>query len=167
MPLNGRHEQTREQSEVQKVPLLRGFSKVDDGGVIAIPSNIREHVGLFPGSSVNIKIVRIKDSGRWPYIIVYNSKVLPRLSMFQVVMMEGTAEMDDEARLILTDNILREVKLEHGYRVEIKLVGPKRAPWAVIYNRGSNRLTTLQEKMGRLGKSGRNAKKWQTQKWEY
>ncbi|MBU4312378.1 MAG: hypothetical protein KJ706_06650 [Candidatus Omnitrophica bacterium] len=160
------------------MPLLRGFSKVDsirnpvsngvnEAGVIAIPSNIREQVGLFPGSSVSIKIVKIKDSARWPYIIIHNPEVLPRLSMLQVIMMEGTAELDNEDRLILADNILREIKLESGNRVEIKLVGPKGASWAVIYNRGPNRLTTLQEKMGRLRKNGGGAKKWQIQKWEY
>ena len=156
------------------MPLLRGFSKVDpipihrdgasEGGVIAIPSNIRERIGFFPRSLVNIKVVRIKNSGRWPCMIIHNSKVLPRLSMFQVVMMEVETEVDNEARLILMEDVLREVKLEPGYRVEIKLVGPKEASWIVIYNRGSNRLTTLQEKMGRLGRS---EKKWKTMAIEY
>lgn len=146
------------------MPLLRGFSKVDEAGLVAIPSNIRAQAGLFPGSIVNIKIVRIKNSGRWPYLIVHNSRVLPRFSMFQVVMMEVEAEIDNESRLILTKDILRDVKLEPGYRVEIKLVGPKEASWIVIYNRGSNRLTTLQEKMGRLGRS---EKKWKTMTIEY
>jgi len=158
--------------------LLRGFSKVDSlqspvsgeinkAGLIAIPSNIRKQAGLFPGSPVKIKVVRIKNSGRWPGIIIHTPQVLPRLSMFQVVTMEEEAKIDNEARLILTGDILREVKLELGYRVEIKLVGSRQAPWAVIYNRGPNRLTTLQEKIGRLGGNGKGEKKWQTQKWEY
>jgi len=149
------------------MPLLRGFSKVDQEGLITIPSNIRKEVGLFPGSSAKIKVIRIKNSSRWPSIIIHNPKTSLRLSNFQVIMMEAETELDDEARLVLTDNILEEVKLEPGYRVEIKLVGSQRNSWAVIYNRGSNRLTTLQEKMGRLGRNERVAKKWQTQKWEY
>jgi len=149
------------------VPLLRGFSKVEEGGEIAIPSNIRKQIGLCAGSEINFKVIRIKGSGRWPYIIVHSSGVTPCLTMFQVIMREGTAEIDDEARLILTDNILEEVKLEPGYRVEIKLLGSRQDPWAVVYNRGSNRLTTLQEKIGRLGSTGKRRGKWQTQRWEY
>jgi len=149
------------------MPLLRGFSKVDQGGLIAIPSNIRKQLGFAPGSSINVKIIRIKDSARWPYVIVHNSGSSPRLSKFQVIMMEERAEMDNEARLILADDILREVKLEPGFRVEIKLLGPKQAPWAVIYNRGSNRLTTLQEKMGHKRKNAKSGKKWITMPIDY
>jgi len=149
------------------MPLLRGFSKVDEAGKIAIPSNIRDKAGISAGSVVEIKVIRIKDSGRWPYIIVHDSKASPRLSMLQVIMMEERSQVDNESRLILTDALLEEAKFEPYYRVEIKLVGPNRGSWVVIYNRGPNRLSTLQEKVGRLGKGGRNGKKWQTQKWEY
>jgi len=149
------------------MPLLRGFSKVSDGGVVAIPSNISKEIGIFPNSTVNVKIIRIKNSGRWPYIIVHRLEVSPRLSMFQVVMAEEKVEIDSEARLILRDDILRELKLELGYRVEIKSVGPARGSWAVIHNRGPNRLTTLQEKMGRQKGRGGDGGKWKTQKWEY
>ena len=149
------------------MPLLRGFSKVDEEGKIVIPSNIREKAGISVGSLVGIKVIRIKGSSRWPHIIVHVPGVDLRLSMLQVVTAEERSQIDDEARLILTDSILGEAKLEPNYRVEIKLVGSKGSPWAVIYNRGPNRLTTLQEKIGRLGKNRRCPEKWQTQKWDY
>lgn len=157
------------------MPLLRGFSKVDpirnsvsngvdEGGKIAIPSNIRKNAGISAGSSVEIKIVRIKGSSRWPHIIVHTPEVLPRLSMFQVVMMEERSQIDNESKLILTNSILEETKLQPNYRVEIKVAGPNHGSWMVIHNRGPNRLTTLQEKVGRLGKS---EKKWRPMTIEY
>jgi len=149
------------------MPLLRGFSKVEEEGKLFIPSNIRDKAGISPGSLVEIKIIRIKGSSRWPCIIVHAFGVSPNLSMFQVVMMQEKAELNNESKLILTDNILRELKLEQGFRVEVKLAGSNQAPWVVIYNRGSNRLTTLQEKMARLGKSRRNTKTWETMTVEY
>jgi len=160
------------------MPLLRGFSKVDpirnpvscgasEGGEILIPSNIREKAGISAASLVEVKVIRIKGSSRWPYLIIHAPGVYPHLSMFQVVMREEKSQIDDKARLILTDSILEETKLELNYRVEIKLVGPHGNYWVVIYNRGPIRLTTLQEKVGRLGKSGQKEKRWQIQKWEY
>lgn len=160
------------------MPLLRGFSKVDpiknpvscgasEGGKILIPSNIREKAGISAGSLVEIKVVRIKGSNRWPHLILHAPGVYPHLSMFQVVMREEKSQIDDKARLILTDSTLEETKLELNYRVEIKLAGPHRNCWVVIYNRGPARLTTLQEKIGRLGKGGRDEKKWKTMSIEY
>lgn len=146
------------------MPLLRGFSKVDEGGKMLIPSNIREKAGISTGSLVEIKVVRIKGSSRWPHIIIHARGVYPRLSMFQVVIREEKGRVDDKARLILTNSMLEEAKLETNSRVEIKLAGPHRNCWVVIYNRGPARLTTLQEKIGRLGKS---EKKWKPMTIEY
>ena len=159
--------------------LLRGFSKVDpvaegagDGGRIFIPSNMREKAGISPGSVVEVKVIRIKGSGRWPHLIVHDPGIYPQLSMLQVVMKEEKSRLDDEAGLILTDDTLDEAKLEADYRVEIKLAGPHRASWLVIHNRGPARLTTLQEKIGRLGhektgRSGKISKKWKPMTIEY
>ncbi|MCK4225349.1 AbrB/MazE/SpoVT family DNA-binding domain-containing protein [candidate division WOR-3 bacterium] len=144
--------------------LIRGFSKVDEEGKIAIPSNIRKKAGVSAGSLVEIKVIRIKDSSRWPHLIVHAFRVCPRLSMFQVVMREEEIEIDDEANLILTDDLLEEAKLGPNYRVEIKLYGPNQGSWITIYNRGPNRLTTLQEKIGRMGKA---EKKWKEMTIEY
>jgi len=144
--------------------LIRGFGKVTEEGKIAIPSNIRKKAGLSAGSLVEIKVIRIKDSSRWPYLIVHTPSVTPRLSMFQVVMRKEEIEIDDEANLVLTDDLLEEAKLEPNYRVGIKLYGPNRGSWITIYNRGPNRLTTLQEKIGRMGKA---KKKWTEMTIEY
>ncbi|MDI6889662.1 MAG: hypothetical protein QMC83_01805 [Thermodesulfovibrionales bacterium] len=161
------------------MPLLKGFSEIDQEGKLSIPSNILREAGLNLGSQVGIKVVRIKDSSRWPYLIVYpvrKSSISngvyhpqndPRLSQLEVTMMECQGGIDENGRLTLNNDLLEETKLQPNYRVEIKVVGPNHGCWLVIHNRGPARLTTLQEKMGRLGKSGRSAKKWQTQKWEY
>lgn len=166
------------------MPLLKGFSKVDpinpvrgllsngadgasEGGKIFIPSNIREKAGISTASYVGIMVIRIKGSSRWPYIIVHSPGVYPYLSMLEVVMMEEKSQIDDEARLILADNTLEEAKLLFNSRVELKVVGPNHGSWFVIHNRGPNRLTTLQEKVGRLGKGGRDEKKWKTMSIEY
>ena len=159
--------------------LLRGFSKVNpvaagtgEGGRIPIPSNMREKAGISAGSIVEIMVIRIKGSGRWPHIIVHASGIRPQLSMLQVVMKEEKSRIDDEAGLILADDTLDEAKLETGYRVEIKLTGPHHASWLVIHNRGPARLTTLQEKIGRLGhektgRSGTISRKWKSMTIEY
>ena len=144
--------------------LIRGFSKVDEEGKIAIPSNIRKKAGISAGSLVEIKVIRIKDSSRWPHIIVHASRVYPHLSMFQVVMREKETQIDDEANLVLTDDLLEEAKLAPNYRVEMKLYGPNQGSWVTIYNRGPNRLTTLQEKIGRLERA---KKKWKGMTIEY
>jgi len=149
------------------MPLLRGFSVIDQEGTFSIPSNIRREVELNPGSQVGVKVVRIKGTGRCPYLIVYHPRRNPLLSQLEVTMMENQCVIDEDGRLFLESDILEETKLKPDYRVELKVVGPARGTWAVVSNRGPNRLTTLQEKVGRLGKSRRNTKKWQTQKWDY
>ncbi len=149
------------------MPLLRGFSVINQEGKFFIPSNIRGQVGLNPGSQVGVKVVRIKGTGRCPYLIVYHPRTGPLLSQLEVTVMESQGIIDKDGSLFLESDILEETKLEPDYRVELKVVGPKYGAWAVISNRGPNRLTTLQEKMGRLGQSRGRAKKWQTQKWEY
>jgi len=168
------------------MPLLKGFSKIDEEGKLSIPTNFLRQVGLDIGNRVGIKVIRIKGSTRWPYLIVYpvrnitdaneenkisnrvyHSQNCPRLSHLEVTMMESQSDIDENGRLPLESNVLEETKLQPNYRVEIKLVGPNHGSWLVIHNRGPNRLTTLQEKMGRLRKNRRSAKRWKTQKWEY
>ncbi len=148
------------------MPLLRGFSKVDEGGVITIPSNIRNEAGLFPGTPIKIKVIRIKNTNRWPNIIIHSYQVSPKLSMFQVVMMEEDSQMDANSRLIFKESVLEEAKLEPDSRLEIKLLGPKNGSWIVIHYRGPIGLTTLQEKIGRLGKNGKK-KKWKSMSIKY
>jgi len=144
--------------------LLKGFSKVDEEGKVKIPSNIRDQIGFRPESPVEIKVIRIKDSSRWPYLIVHHPHSNPRLTKLQVTMMEGKSQIDEEGKLALLEEMLEETKLRPDYRVEIKLMGSKQDPWAVIHNRGPNTPTTLQL---RFGLKKKREKKWQTQKWEY
>jgi len=149
------------------MPLLKGFSEIDEEGKLSIPSNILRQAGLNNGNRVGIKVVRIKGSTRWPYLIVNHPQNRPRLSQFEVTMMESQGRIDENGRLTLESGMLEETKLKPHSLTEIKLTGPSCGAWIVIHNRGPNRLTALQEKMGRLGKNGRSAKKWQIQKWEY
>jgi len=144
--------------------LLKGFSKVDMKGKVKIPSNIRNHIGFNPGTHVEIKIIRIKDSRRWPYLIIHHSHSYPRLTKFHVIMKEVKSWIDEEGKLMLWEGILEETRLNHDYRVEIKVMGSKQDPWMSIHNRGPNMLTTLQMKFGLKKKK---EKKWQTKKWEY
>ena len=149
------------------MPLLRAFSVIDQEGRFSIPSNIRREVGLNPQSQVEVKVVRIKGTGRCPYLIVHPPRTGPLLSQFEVTMMESRGIIDKDGSFFLESDILEETKLEPDYRVELKVVGPKCGTWVVVHNRGPNRLTTLQERMGRLGKSRGRARTWETQKWEY
>jgi len=149
------------------MPLLRGFSVIDQEGGLSIPSHIRKEAGLDIADSVAIKVVRIKGSTRWPYLIAHHTKINPRFSRFEVTMMKSQGSIDDNGRLTFELDVLEQTKFEPNYRAEIKLAGPRREPWLVIRNRGSNRLTTLQKKLGRRRDGGRNMEKWQIQKWEY
>jgi len=149
------------------MPLIRGFSEIDEDRSLHISSNIRKEAKLNGAGSVGVKVVRIKGSIRWPYLIVYHPRSNPRLSRFEVTMMESQGGIDENGRLTLEREVLDETKFEPHYRVEIKLAGPNCGLWLVIRNRGPNRLTTLQEKMGRQRSAGKSGKKWQTQKWEY
>jgi len=144
--------------------LLKGFSKVDEEGKVKIPSNIGDQLGFRPGSPVDVKVIRIKDSIRWPYLIIHHPRSSPRLTMFQVIMMEGKSQIDEEGKLALVEDILEESKLKSNCRVEVKLMGSKQDPWATIYNRGPNTPTKLQMMFGIKKK---REKKWPTQKWEY
>jgi len=53
--------------EVKKMTLMRGFSKVDEGGKIPIPKNIRRETGLEDGSLVEIKV---QGTQHQQYIII-------------------------------------------------------------------------------------------------
>jgi len=51
--------------------LMRGFSKVDEEGKIAIPSNIRREVKLEKGQLVEIKV---QGPGIRPYLVINKRK---------------------------------------------------------------------------------------------
>ena len=70
--------------------LIRGFSKVDEDGKIAVPLNIRRFTGLTPEYPVEFAIMRVKDTSRRPHIYFFRSDHPPYLSPMEVTMMEGT-----------------------------------------------------------------------------
>ncbi|MBU4313817.1 MAG: hypothetical protein KJ821_03370, partial [Actinobacteria bacterium] len=76
------------------MPLIKGFSEIDEKGSLSIPSNIRKEAGLNPTSSVGVKVIRIKGSTRWPYLVVNHPQNRPRLSQFEVTMMESQGRID-------------------------------------------------------------------------
>jgi bifunctional DNA-binding transcriptional regulator/antitoxin component of YhaV-PrlF toxin-antitoxin module len=149
------------------MPLLKGFSEIDEKGSLSIPSNIRKEAGLDIASPVGVRVVRIRGSMRWPYLIVHHPQNDPRLSGLEVTIMKSQGGIDEKGRLAFETRVLEETKFELNYRAEIKLAGPKQEPWVVIHNRGPSRLTTLQEKIGRLRKDRTSRKNWQVQKWDY
>jgi len=51
--------------------LMRGFSKIDEEGKIAIPSNIRRDVKLEKGQLVEIKV---QGPNNGPYLIINKRK---------------------------------------------------------------------------------------------
>lgn len=115
--------------------LIRGFSKVDEDGKIAVPLNIRRFTGLTPEYPVEFAIMRVKDTSRRPHIYFFRSDHPPYLSLMEVTMMEGTTVINEEGKLVLDDSILEEAKLELGHLVEMKVAGSRGAHWLTLYNR--------------------------------
>jgi len=115
--------------------LIRGFSKVDEDGKIAVPLNIRRFTGLTPEYPVEFAIMRVKDTSRRPHIYFFRPDHLPYISPMEVKMMEGTIVINEEGKLVLDDVILEEAKLELGHLVEMKVMGARGAHWVTLYNR--------------------------------
>lgn len=72
----------------------------------------------------------------------------------------------------MEEGLLQEVQLKPHDRVELKLTGPSNGAWVMISNRGPNRLTTLQQRLGRYRQqSGQGrlikGRAWRAQRWEY
>ena len=157
--------------------LLRGFGGVDEDGKVALGRNFLIHLGLEPDSFVSLSVMRIKGSGRKPYLIIHRPEIEPRLSPFEVVFYQCPCRIDAERRMALDDRVIEESEFEPGLTnwLEFKMVGPTNAPWLVIKSRGPRRLTSLQERMGVQPKSGKsisgkgklNKKKWQVMEIEY
>lgn len=142
--------------------LLRGFGQVDEDGKIALGRNYMFQIGLGPDSLVGAKVVRITGSGRAPYLIIHRPDQELRLTGLQTVFYQCPCRIDEQDRVVLDDKIMAESGFEPGLSLEFKLAGPTKAPWLAIRNKGSTKLTALQEKMGLKRKS-----KWQVMKIEY
>lgn len=115
--------------------LIRGFSKVDEDGKIAIPLNIRRFTGLTPEYPVEFAIMRVKDTGRRPHIYFFRSDHPPCLSSLEVAMMEGTTVINEEGKIVLDEAILEEARLEPGHLVELKVAGSRQDHWLTVHNR--------------------------------
>ena len=115
--------------------LIRGFSKVDEDGKIAIPELIRRWTRFAPDCLIDFRVMRVKDTGRQPHIYFFRSGHPPYLSPMEVTMMEGTTIINKEGKIVLDDSILEEAKLELGHLVEMKVAGSQGAHWLMLYNR--------------------------------
>lgn len=123
--------------------LMRGYSIVDEQGRITIPSDIRRVAGLYPGGNAWMKVLRIKNTSRFPHLVIYRPGNNPYISLSEVVMKETYGQVDKQGRVILSEGILEELRLEPKYIVEFKIYGARDRHWTVVRNRGPWRITTL------------------------
>jgi len=115
--------------------LIRGFSRVEDDGKIAIPTNIQRYAELMPGYPVEFAVMRVKDTARRPHIYFFRPDHAPYPLPMEVMVMEGATVMNEEGKIILDHPILEEAKLEPGHLVEMKVAGSRGVHWVVLYNR--------------------------------
>lgn len=151
--------------------LLRGYGGVDEDGTIALGRNFLIHLDLKPDSLVSLSVMRIKGSGRKPYLIIHRPEIEPQLSPYEVIFYQCLCRINAERRMVLDDRILEECEFEPVITnwLEFKMVGPTNAPWLVIKNRGPRSLTSLQERMGvqpRSSKKMSGKDKWNRKKWK-
>ena len=151
--------------------LLRGFGGVDEDGKVALGRNFLIHLGLAPDSFVSLNVMRIKGSGRKPYLIIHRPEIVPQLSPYEAIFYQCPCRIDAGKRMVLEDRVMEECEFEPGLTnwLEFKIVGPTNAPWLVIKNRGPRSLTSLQERMGVQPKSNKKMSgkdKWKRKKWQ-
>lgn len=154
-----------------KMTLLRGYGGVDENGTIALGRNFLIHLGLEPDSLASLSVMRIKGSGRKPYLIVHRPEIEPRLSPFEAIFYQCLCHINNERRMALDERVMEECEFEPVITnwLEFKIVGPTNAPWLVIKNRGPRRWTSLQERMGVQRKTGKGISskdKWKRKKWQ-
>lgn len=128
--------------------LIRGYSKVDEEGGIIAPLNIRRYCRLSAGSAARISVLRIKNTLRFPHMVVYRLPYVPFISPMEAVMLETEAKIDDQGRIVLSQAVMEELKLGPGYIVEFKIYGARGQHWVAVHNRGPWRQTTLQQRTG-------------------
>ena len=130
------------------MPLMRGFAKMDDGGCVRVPINLRRQMGLLPGEPFVVDVVRIKGTQRWPHMFLHHRGTTPFFSPQETLFRRGAGEITCDGSLTLPDAIIEEARLLPGCVLEIKIMGAANAPWSVVHNRGVQRNTTLQERLG-------------------
>lgn len=57
----------------------------------------------------------------------------------QVAIMRVFSKVDEQGKISIPSNIKREMGLKHGQLVEIKVQGPKQAPYIVVHKRKAAR----------------------------
>ncbi len=135
--------------------LIRGYSKVDQEGRIIVPLNICRYCQLSPDYPVEIMVLRIKQTSRFPHMVIYRFPYVPFISPMEATMLETQTKIDAQGRIILSQAVMEEIKLGPGYIVEFKIHGAKGQHWVIVHNRGSWRQTTLQQRIGH-----KNVPKW-------
>ena len=147
--------------------LIRGFGVVDESGGFVVPLHIRRFAGFDGKGAVAIKVLRLKGTARLPYLVIHTPQQIPYIAfMLEAIMLEGAGLIDEEGRVVLSEEIREEAKIKPKDLLEIKIHGPKGLHWVKVHNRGPHRMTTLQEKMGRVSKEI-DELKWFKKKWEY
>jgi len=115
--------------------LIRGFSKVDEDGKIAIPEHIRRWTRLTPGCFIDFRVMRVRDTSRRPHLTFIRMGNSPFISLMEVTMMEGNTMVNEEGKIILDETILEEARLEPGHLVELKVAGSHHDYWLTVHNR--------------------------------
>ena len=114
--------------------LIRGFSRVEEDGKIAIPEHIRRWTQLTPGCLIDFRVMRVKDTSRRPHLTFIRMGGSPFISPMEVTMMEGNTMVDEEGKIVLDDSILEEARLEPGHLVELKVAGSRQEHWLTAHN---------------------------------
>lgn len=136
------------------MPLMRGFAKVEEGGRVQVPVNLRRRMGLLPDEPFVVDVARINGTGRWPHLFLHHRSTVPRISAHETLFRRGAGRIAADGSLTLPGEIIEEAGLSPGCLLEIKLMGAANAPWSVVHNRGVRRSTTLQERLGTSRRRG-------------
>ncbi|MDA2936921.1 AbrB/MazE/SpoVT family DNA-binding domain-containing protein [Acidobacteria bacterium AH-259-A15] len=153
--------------EALDLALCRAYGRVDEDGRITLPRNVRGLVGVEANEIVVINALRIESTTRYPHAVLFLPHHPPALSSLEVVMEKAQGIVDGTGQITLPPSILEEMRLEQGYRVEMKVQGSHNQHWVVLYNRGPWRETTVRQRMGVDRGKPAEEKKHKTQVWEY
>ena len=105
------------------MPLMRGFSIVDEAGNIGIPINMQRQTRLVPGAPACLQITKIVGTRRAPRLFIHHPLSEPFLSPLEAVMIGGSTELDQSGKIVMTPELQQVARLEPGYLVELKLHG--------------------------------------------
>jgi len=115
--------------------LIRGFSRVDEDGKIAIPELIRRWTQLAPDCLIDFRVMRVRDNSHRPHLTFIRRGRSPFISPMEVTMMEGNTMVNEEGKIVLDEAILEEARLEPGHLVELKVAGSHQGHWLTVHNR--------------------------------